>query len=71
MIQARGTAIWVGPMCRSAIGSDAYADGRQSAQPPYPPSLQSAPVARPRQRRVEFFFDRSLDEAAHLRSPGL
>ena len=29
--------------------------------------LQSAPVARPRQRRIEF-FDHRLDEAAHLRS---
>jgi hypothetical protein len=28
--------------------------------------LQPSPVARPRQRRIEFFFDHRLDEAAHL-----
>jgi hypothetical protein len=27
--------------------------------------LQSAPVARPRQRRIEFFFAHRLDETAH------
>ena len=30
--------------------------------------LQPSPVARPRQRRIEFFLDHRLDEAAHLRS---
>ena len=30
--------------------------------------LQPPPVARPRQRRIEFFLDHRLDEAAHFRS---
>ena len=30
--------------------------------------LQPSPVARPRQRRIEFFLDHRLNEAAHLRS---